>query len=86
MAYGDTVDPTSRVISIVLVGLVTFLFGWLLVSGLAIDIVKQAVEKLDVMNVEEPPPRGAAAAATRKQTSAATAGGYSQVAIADGKH
>lgn len=56
MAYGDTVDPTSRVISVVLVGLITFLFGWLLISGLAIDIVKKAAEKLDVMNVDEPPP------------------------------
>lgn len=56
MAYGDTVDPTSRVISLVLVGLITFLLGWLLVSGLAISIVKDAVEKLDVINVDEPPP------------------------------
>lgn len=56
MAYGDTVDPASRVISVVLVGLITFLFGWLLISGLAIDIVKKAAEKLDVMNVDEPPP------------------------------
>lgn len=56
MAYGDTVDPKSRVISIVLVGTVTFLLGWLLVSGLAIEAVKNIAEKLDVIAVDEPPP------------------------------
>ena len=56
MAYGDTVDPTARVISLVLVGIITFLLGWLLVSGLAIDVVKQIAEKLDVVDVTEPPP------------------------------
>lgn len=56
MAYGDTVDPKSRVISVILVGIITFLLGWLLVSGLAIDVVKQAMKKLDVMDIQEPPP------------------------------
>lgn len=56
MAYGDTVDPKSRVISVILVGIITFLLGWLLVSGLAIDVVKQIAEKLDVVDVQEPPP------------------------------
>ncbi len=56
MAYGDTVDPKSRVISVILVGVITFLLGWLLVSGLAIDVVKQAMKKLDVMDIQEPPP------------------------------
>jgi protein TonB len=50
------------VISIVLVGTITFLLGWLLVSGLAINVVKKVAEKLDVIDVaeeappEEPPP------------------------------
>ncbi len=56
MAYGDSVDPKSRVVSLVLVGIITFLLGWLLVSGLAIDVVKQVAKKLDVMDVEDPPP------------------------------
>ncbi len=56
MAYGDTVDPTSRIISLILVGIITFLLGWLLVSGLAVDVVKQIAEKLDVVDVTEPPP------------------------------
>lgn len=56
MAYGDTVDPKNRVISISLVGIVTFLLGWLLVSGLAIEAVKNIAEKLDVIAVDEPPP------------------------------
>lgn len=56
MAYGDSVDPKSRVVSIVLVGIITFLLGWLLVSGLAINVVKQVAKKLDVMDVQEPPP------------------------------
>lgn len=56
MAYGDTVDPTSRVVSVVLVGIITFLMGWLLVSGLAVKAVEQVIEKLDVVDVEEPPP------------------------------
>ncbi|WP_343042806.1 energy transducer TonB [Sphingomonas lacunae] len=49
-------------ISIVLVGTITFLLGWLLVSGLAINVVKKVAEKLDVIDVaeevpvEEPPP------------------------------
>ncbi len=54
MAYGDSVDPKSRVVSIVLVGIITFLLGWLLVSGLAIEAVKKVAEQLDVMDVEEP--------------------------------
>jgi protein TonB len=56
MAYGDTVDPTSRVISVVLTGVILFLLGWLLISGLAINAVKQVIEKLDVVAVDEPPP------------------------------
>jgi periplasmic protein TonB len=56
MAYGDSVDPKSRVVSVALVGLITFLLGWLLVSGLAIDVVKKVAEKLDVMQVDDPPP------------------------------
>ena len=56
MAYGDSVDPKSRVVSVVLVGIITFLLGWLLVSGLAISVVKQVAKKLDVMDVQEPPP------------------------------
>ncbi len=56
MAYGDTVDPKSRVISAVLVGVITFLLGWLLVSGLAIKAVEKLIEKLDVIEIEEPPP------------------------------
>lgn len=56
MAYGDTVDPKSRVISVILVGVITFLLGWLLVSGLAIDVAKQVMKKLDVIDIQEPPP------------------------------
>lgn len=56
MAYGDSVDPKSRVVSIVAVGLITFLLGWLLVSGLAIEVAKKAIQKLDVVDIQEPPP------------------------------
>ncbi|MFM6854776.1 MAG: energy transducer TonB [Sphingopyxis sp.] len=56
MAYGDSVDPKSRVVSVALVGVITFLLGWLLVSGLAVSVVKQVAKKLDVMDVQEPPP------------------------------
>ena len=56
MAYGDSVDPKSRVVSIVLVGIITFLLGWLLVSGLAIEVAKKAIQKLDVVDIQEPPP------------------------------
>ena len=56
MAYGDRVDPTSRVVSLVLVGIVTALLGWLLISGMAIQAVKQIAEKVNAVNVEEPPP------------------------------
>jgi protein TonB len=56
MAYGDSVDPKNRVVAIFMVGLITFLLGWLLVSGLAIDVVKKVAAKLDVVDVQEPPP------------------------------
>lgn len=62
MAYGDTTDPKSRVISIVLVGLFTVTMGYGLVNGLNISVVKTIVEKLDVVDIkeeappEEPPP------------------------------
>lgn len=56
MAYGDSVDPKSRVVSIALVGIITFLLGWLLVSGLAIEVAKKAIQKLDVVDIQEPPP------------------------------
>lgn len=56
MAYGDTTDPKSRVISIVLVGLFTVTMGYGLVNGLNISVVKKIAEKLDVVDVNEPPP------------------------------
>jgi periplasmic protein TonB len=56
MAYGDSVDPKNRVIAVILVGIITAMLGYVLISGLAIDVVKQVVEKLDVMDVDEPPP------------------------------
>jgi protein TonB len=39
-----------------LVGVITFLLGWLLVSGLAIEVAKKAIQKLDVVDIQEPPP------------------------------
>ena len=56
MAYGDNVDPKSRVISIVAVGLITTLLFVGLASGLAVQVVKDAIEKMEVINVDEPPP------------------------------
>jgi protein TonB len=62
MAYGDTTDPKNRVISIVLVGLLTVTMGYGLVNGLNISVVKKIAEKLDVVDIkeetppEEPPP------------------------------
>ena len=56
MAYGDTTDPKSTIFSIVLVGVFTSLMGYGLLNGLNISIVKKLVEKLDVIEIEEPPP------------------------------
>lgn len=56
MAYGDSVDPKNRVVAVVLVGLFTAMLGYGLVNGLNISIVKKLVEKLDVVEVDEPPP------------------------------
>ena len=56
MAYGDTTDPKSRVVSIALVGLFTVTLGYGLVNGLNISVVKAIAEKLEVVDVNEPPP------------------------------
>jgi periplasmic protein TonB len=56
MAYGDRVDPTSRAISLVLtalLGTATVLGMWLAFNP---EFAIKALEKMDVINVEEPPP------------------------------
>lgn len=56
MAYGDQVDPKNRIMAIILVGALTLLMGYGLVTGLNISVVKKLAEKLDVVEVDEPPP------------------------------
>jgi periplasmic protein TonB len=64
MAYADPQGmSTSRIVAIVLVGLLHAFLAYALITGLAYDVVKQVKEKMEVIDVteekppeEEPPP------------------------------
>ena len=57
MAYADHSQSSSRLVSIIIVGLLHAVLGYAFVSGLGIKYVKKAAEQLNVIDVaEEPPP------------------------------
>lgn len=56
MAYADQQMGGNRVVSIVIVALIHVVIGYLLISGLAISAVKQVVERVTTVDIEEPPP------------------------------
>jgi protein TonB len=56
MAYADQQMGGSRVTSIIIVAVIHVLIGYLLISGLAISAVKQVVERVTTVDIEEPEP------------------------------
>ena len=56
MAYADQQMSGNRIIAIIIVALIHIALGYLLVTGLAISAVKNVVERVTTIDVEEPPP------------------------------
>ncbi|MBV7265755.1 energy transducer TonB [Erythrobacter ani] len=56
MAYADQQMSGNKVVSIIIVALIHVLIGYLLISGLAISAVKEVVERVTTVDIEEPPP------------------------------
>ncbi len=56
MAYADHSQGSSRWISIAIVALIHLILGYVLVTGLASQYVKKAVQQLNVVDVKDPPP------------------------------
>ena len=56
MSYASQQQAGNKTVSIAIVVLVHVAIGYLLVTGLAINAVKDVVERVTTVNVEEPPP------------------------------
>ena len=56
MAYADQQMSGNRIIAIIIVALIHIALGYLLITGLAIDAVKNVVERVTTVDVEDPPP------------------------------
>lgn len=56
MAYADQEMSGSRVVSIVIVALIHLVIGYLLVTGLAISAVKNVVQRVTTVDIDEPEP------------------------------
>ncbi|MGQ7830110.1 energy transducer TonB [Altererythrobacter sp. Z27] len=56
MAYADQTTSGNRIVSIVLVGLIHVVVGYIFISGLAIEAVKKVAERVTTIDIEEPPP------------------------------
>ena len=56
MSYADQQQAGNKTKSIVIVVFIHVVIGYLLVTGLAINAVKQVVERVTTVDVEEPPP------------------------------
>ena len=56
MAYADQQMSGNRIIAIIIVALIHIALGYLLITGLAIDAVKNVVERVTTVDVEEEPP------------------------------
>lgn len=56
MAYADQKMGTNKVVALIIVALIHAVLGYAFVTGLAYKYVKQATEKLNTFDVEEPPP------------------------------
>ena len=56
MAYADQTTSGNRIVSIILVGLIHVVVGYIFISGLAIEAVKKVAERVTTIDIEEPPP------------------------------
>jgi periplasmic protein TonB len=56
MSYASQQQAGNKTTSIVIVVLIHVAIGYLLVTGLAINAVKEVVERVTTVNVDEPPP------------------------------
>jgi protein TonB len=56
MSYADQQKAGNKTVSIAIVIIIHVAIGYLLVTGLAINAVKQVVERVTTIDVEEPPP------------------------------
>jgi len=56
MAYADQTMSGNRVIALIIVALIHIVVGYTLVTGLAYSAVKQIVERVTTVDVEEPEP------------------------------
>ncbi len=56
MAYADQGMSSNRMIGLVVAAIVHIALGYALVTGLAYEAVKKAVERVTTVDIEEPPP------------------------------
>ena len=56
MAYADQQMSGSRIVAIVIVGLIHIALGYVLITGLAYSAVKSVVERVTTIDIEEPEP------------------------------
>ena len=56
MAYADQGMSTNRIIGLVVAAIVHIALGYALVTGLAYEAVKKAVDRVTTVDIEEPPP------------------------------
>lgn len=56
MAYADQQMSGNRIIALIIVALIHILVGYVLVTGLAYEAVKKAVERVTTVDIEEPEP------------------------------
>jgi len=56
MAYADQSMSGNRVVALIVVGIIHLAVGYALVTGLAYQTLKRAIERVTTVDVEEPPP------------------------------
>ena len=56
MAYADQGMSGNRIIGLIVAAIVHIALGYVLVTGLAYEAVKKAVERVTTVDIEEPPP------------------------------
>jgi len=56
MAYADQQMSTNKIVAIVLVAIIHIAIGYALITGLAYNAVKKAIERVTTVDVSEPPP------------------------------
>ena len=56
MAYADQQMSGNRVVAIIIVAIIHIAIGYALITGLAYNVVKKAIERVTTVDVSEPPP------------------------------